>query len=194
MRKKMRMVMETDLGGRVYGAYYVLLPPLRPLGSDPFCACVCEVFLVCFEHIYFFFKEENVHCLFCSPLKYSKKRKARDGENMCARICAFVLFPDEWPSVTIELTLSFLQRPSLFLFLLFTIPETFTFFFFWFLCPRSTKKVVISDNSIFSVLLLVVCRLAESKIYVTALLFFDLMILFLFWSAILPSFFGYLNT
>lgn len=67
----------------------------------------------CASNIYiFFFKEENVHCLFCSSLKYSKKRKARDGENMCARICAFVLFPDEWPSVTIELTLSFLQRPD----------------------------------------------------------------------------------
>lgn len=50
----------------------------------------------------FFVKEENVHCLFCSRLKYSKNRKARDEKHMCARICAFVLFPDEWPSVRLN--------------------------------------------------------------------------------------------
>lgn len=84
------------MGGLVYGAYYVLLLPLRPLGSDdPFCACVCEVFfLVCFEFFIYSFKEENVNC-FCSPLHYSKKRKARDKDNIsyvCQNLCLCIIY------------------------------------------------------------------------------------------------------
>ena len=89
MRKKMIVMMETGPGGRGYGAYYVLLPLLRPLGSD--WMCLWNIFLVCFDFFFLFLKKKE-NFLDCS-LNYNNKRKERrdihwrTNNIMYARVC-----------------------------------------------------------------------------------------------------------
>lgn len=82
------------------------------------CRCVRSVATTLFVHVfvkYFFWCASNFlfillkkKMLIVSVVLYiiakRERREIKTTYHMCARICAFVLFPDEWPSVTIQLS------------------------------------------------------------------------------------------